>query len=110
MLQEVNIADWAQATNEQHAKRLTEHTALKQTIILEVSAKVKRAKTLVESLGKGELTAWTVSACKSSPALHDCISCMHGESRIEYSVSRHFTLFFVLREYQNKLYASTFYM
>jgi hypothetical protein len=46
LLQEFNIADWAQATNEQHARRLTEHTALKQTIILEVSAKLKLAKTL----------------------------------------------------------------
>jgi hypothetical protein len=60
LLQELGLEDWAQATNEQHSRRLSEHTALKQTIILEVSEQLKRAKALAESLGKGELAAWTV--------------------------------------------------
>ena len=37
-----------------------------------------------------------------------CMACMHGESWIEYSVSRIFHDFFRPRQYQNKLYTGTF--
>jgi hypothetical protein len=56
----MGLVDWAQAPNEQHATRLWEHTALKQSIILEVSAKMKPAKTFVESFGQGEVMAWSM--------------------------------------------------
>jgi hypothetical protein len=60
LLQEMKLEDWAQATDKQHARRLSEHSAPKQQTILEVSEELKRAKALVVSLGKGELAAWTV--------------------------------------------------
>jgi hypothetical protein len=60
LLQEMNLADWAQATDKQHSRRLQEHTALKQQTILKVSEELKRAKALIASLGKGELAARTL--------------------------------------------------
>jgi hypothetical protein len=56
-MQDMNLVDWAQATNEQHPRRLSEHTALKRQTILAVSEKLRRATALVKSLGKGELAA-----------------------------------------------------
>jgi hypothetical protein len=44
LLQEMNLVDWAQAPNEQHVKRLLEHTVLKQATIYEVSTELELAK------------------------------------------------------------------
>jgi hypothetical protein len=60
LLKEMKLVDWAQATNEQHARRLAEHSALKKQVIMAVTEKLKRATALVDSLGKGELIAWTL--------------------------------------------------
>jgi hypothetical protein len=60
LMQDMNLVDWAQATNEQHSRRLSEHTALKHQTILAVSEKLKRATALAKSLGKGELAAWAL--------------------------------------------------
>jgi hypothetical protein len=38
LLKEMDLVDWAQATNEQHARRLSEHPALKAQTFLELSA------------------------------------------------------------------------
>jgi hypothetical protein len=54
LLQEMNLVDWAQASNEQHAKRLSEHTVLKQTTIYEVSTKLKPANSVRVSFAKSE--------------------------------------------------------
>ena len=51
---------WAQASDAQHSKRLSEHSALKKQVIKAVTNKMKRATALVDSLGKGELMAWTI--------------------------------------------------
>jgi hypothetical protein len=48
-----------EASNEQHAKRLSEHTVLKQATIYEVSTKLKLTKKFVESFGQGEMTQWS---------------------------------------------------
>jgi hypothetical protein len=44
LLQGFGLLDWAQASNEQHAKRPSEHTVVKQATIYAVSAKLKPAK------------------------------------------------------------------
>jgi hypothetical protein len=61
LLEDLGIADWAQANNEQHVRCLSECTALKQTVVVETSAKLKPAKKFVESLGKGVMTNWEMA-------------------------------------------------
>ena len=46
LLKEMDLVDWAQATNEQHARRLSEHPALKAQTFLELSGKMTRASAL----------------------------------------------------------------
>jgi len=60
LLKEMGLKDWAHASDEQHSKRLSEHSALKKQVIKAVTDKMKRATALVDSLGKGELMAWTI--------------------------------------------------
>jgi hypothetical protein len=62
LLQEMNLEDWAQATDKQHSRRLKGHSALKQqtTLVCIVPEELKRAKALAVSLGKGELAAWAM--------------------------------------------------
>jgi hypothetical protein len=54
LLKELGLVDWAQASDEQHSKRLSEHSALKKQVIKAVTDKIKRATALVASLGKGK--------------------------------------------------------
>jgi hypothetical protein len=60
LMKEMKLVDWTQATNEQHSRRRSEQSALKIQVIMAVTEKLKRATALVNSLGKGELTAWTL--------------------------------------------------
>jgi hypothetical protein len=57
LLKEMGLEEWAQATNEQHARRLSEHSALKNQTFMEVSAKMKssRAHLLISS---GRARCW----------------------------------------------------
>jgi hypothetical protein len=60
LLKEMGLVDWAQATDEQHANRLSEHSALKNHTFKAVTAKSKPANALVESLGNGQVLAWSL--------------------------------------------------
>jgi hypothetical protein len=53
LLKEMGLEDWAQATNEQHARRLSEHSALKNQAFMEVSAKMELASALVDFSREG---------------------------------------------------------
>jgi hypothetical protein len=60
LMKEMDLVDWAHATNEQHARRLSGQSALKKQVIMAVTKKLKRATALVNSLEKGELMAWAL--------------------------------------------------
>jgi hypothetical protein len=49
-MKEMNLVDWAQATNEQHARRLSEQSTLEKQVIMAVTEELKRATALVNSL------------------------------------------------------------
>jgi hypothetical protein len=53
LLKELCLEDWAQASDAQHSKRLSGHSALKKQVINAVTDmhKMKRATALVDSLG-----------------------------------------------------------
>jgi hypothetical protein len=58
LMKEFGIVEWAKVGNEQHARRLSEHTALKQICVAEVTAQMKLATKMVSAMGAGLMASW----------------------------------------------------
>jgi hypothetical protein len=53
LLKEMELVDWAQATNEQHARRLAEHSALKKQVIMGGNGEAETSNSPGRRPGKG---------------------------------------------------------